>query len=86
MACRVFIGLPEAAFYPGAVYLLSRWYTKKVWNIQHYLWQDGLLEIHQELALRTAILYLGVMVSLAFGNVRASILLVTWYLVLIGPD
>ncbi|KAF7365916.1 Tartrate transporter [Mycena venus] len=29
MACRVFIGLPEAAFYPGAIYLLSRWYTKK---------------------------------------------------------
>ena len=28
--CRVFIGLPEAAFYPGAIYLLSRWYTKKV--------------------------------------------------------
>ncbi|KAG5652132.1 hypothetical protein H0H81_006208 [Sphagnurus paluster] len=30
LACRIFIGLPEAAFYPGAVYLLSRWYTKKV--------------------------------------------------------
>jgi MFS family permease len=30
LACRVFIGLPEAAFYPGAIYLLSRWYTKKV--------------------------------------------------------
>ncbi|KAG6887742.1 hypothetical protein C0995_013216 [Termitomyces sp. Mi166 len=29
LACRVFIGLPEAAFYPGALYLLSRWYTKK---------------------------------------------------------
>lgn len=27
--CRVFIGLPEAAFYPGAIYLLSRWYTRK---------------------------------------------------------
>ena len=74
MACRVFIGLPEAAFYPGAMYLLSRWYTKKVRNsIQHNLWQQGgLLEIRQELALRTAILYLGIMVSLAFGNVRAS--------------
>jgi len=30
IACRVFIGLPEAAFYPGAIFLLSRWYTKKV--------------------------------------------------------
>lgn len=29
LACRVFIGLPEAAFYPGAMYLLSRWYTRK---------------------------------------------------------
>ncbi|KAF8227191.1 hypothetical protein L208DRAFT_1297992, partial [Tricholoma matsutake] len=30
VACRVFIGLPEAAFYLGSIYLLSRWYTKKV--------------------------------------------------------
>ena len=30
LACRVFIGLPEAAFYPGAIFLLSRWYTRKV--------------------------------------------------------
>ncbi|KAJ7651353.1 MFS transporter [Roridomyces roridus] len=29
LACRLFIGLPEASFYPGAVYLLSCWYTKK---------------------------------------------------------
>ncbi|KAI5120277.1 hypothetical protein M0805_005334 [Coniferiporia weirii] len=29
IACRVFIGFPEAAFYPGAMYLLSRWYTRR---------------------------------------------------------
>ncbi|KAF8177051.1 MFS general substrate transporter [Mycena galopus ATCC 62051] len=29
LACRFIIGLPEASFYPGAVYLLSCWYTKK---------------------------------------------------------
>ncbi|KAJ7191112.1 MFS general substrate transporter [Mycena pura] len=29
LACRFFIGLPEASFYPGAVYLLSCWYTKR---------------------------------------------------------
>ncbi|KAI0767036.1 MFS general substrate transporter [Fomes fomentarius] len=29
LCARLFIGLPEAAFYPGAVYLLSRWYTRK---------------------------------------------------------
>ena len=30
MASRFCIGIPEAAFYPGVMYLLSRWYTKKV--------------------------------------------------------
>ncbi|CAA7261868.1 unnamed protein product [Cyclocybe aegerita] len=54
LACRVFIGLPEAAFYPGAVYLLSRWYTKK------------------ELALRSAILYAGLLISNAFGALMAA--------------
>ncbi|KAL4263459.1 MFS transporter superfamily protein [Pleurotus pulmonarius] len=54
LACRVFIGLPEAAFYPGAIYLLSRWYTKK------------------ELALRSAILYAGLLVSNAFGALIAA--------------
>ncbi|KAG1851285.1 major facilitator superfamily domain-containing protein [Suillus subalutaceus] len=29
IVCRIFIGLPEAAFYPGIMYLLSRWYTRK---------------------------------------------------------
>ncbi|KAG6827459.1 hypothetical protein H0H92_011698 [Tricholoma furcatifolium] len=29
LICRLFLGLPEAAFYPGIIYLLSRWYTKK---------------------------------------------------------
>ncbi|KAJ7578186.1 major facilitator superfamily domain-containing protein [Mycena floridula] len=54
IACRLFIGLPEAAFYPGAIYLLSRWYTKK------------------ELALRSAILYGGLLISNAFGALIAA--------------
>lgn len=29
LAARIFIGIPESAFYPGAIYLLSRWYTRK---------------------------------------------------------
>ncbi|KNZ71257.1 hypothetical protein J132_00102 [Termitomyces sp. J132] len=29
LLCRLFVGLPESAFYPGVSYLLSRWYTKK---------------------------------------------------------
>ncbi|KAJ7019426.1 MFS general substrate transporter [Mycena alexandri] len=54
LACRVFIGLPEAAFYPGAIYLLSRWYTRK------------------ELAFRSAILYVGLLISNAFGALIAA--------------
>ncbi|TFL07873.1 MFS general substrate transporter [Pterulicium gracile] len=54
IACRIFIGLPEAAFYPGAMYLLSRWYTRR------------------ELALRSAILYCGLLLSNAFGTLMAA--------------
>ncbi|KAN0084455.1 Major facilitator superfamily domain containing protein [Tylopilus felleus] len=54
LACRIFIGIPEAAFYPGSMYLLSRWYTKK------------------ELALRSAILYVGLLISNAFGSFIAA--------------
>lgn len=52
--CRIFIGLPEAAFYPGAMYLLSRWYTRK------------------ELAFRSAVIYGGLLISNAFGNLMAA--------------
>jgi len=54
LLCRVFIGLPEAAFYPGAIYLLSRWYTRK------------------ELAFRSAVLYVGLLLSNAFGSLMAA--------------
>ncbi|KAF8514246.1 major facilitator superfamily domain-containing protein [Hysterangium stoloniferum] len=43
MLCRVFIGLPEAAFYPGAIYLLSRWYTRKQLAFRSALLYCGLL-------------------------------------------
>lgn len=43
MACRVFIGLPEAAFYPGSMYLLSRWYTKKELSFRAAILYGGLL-------------------------------------------
>ncbi|KAF8228548.1 MFS general substrate transporter [Tricholoma matsutake] len=59
VACRFFIGLPEAAFYPGSVYLLSRWYTKK------------------ELAFRCAVLYVGLLISNAFGSLMAAGILST---------
>ncbi|KAF8496048.1 MFS general substrate transporter [Gautieria morchelliformis] len=43
MLCRVFIGLPEAAFYPGAIYLLSRWYTRKELAFRSAILYCGLL-------------------------------------------
>ncbi|KDQ55121.1 hypothetical protein JAAARDRAFT_71439 [Jaapia argillacea MUCL 33604] len=54
LACRIFIGLPEAAFYPGSIYLLSRWYTKK------------------ELSFRSALFYVGLLMSNAFGSLIAA--------------
>ncbi|KAK7688346.1 hypothetical protein QCA50_008718 [Cerrena zonata] len=54
LAARIALGLPEAAFYPGAVYLLSCWYTRK------------------ELALRSAIMYGGSMISNAFSSIIAA--------------
>ncbi|KIJ65884.1 hypothetical protein HYDPIDRAFT_109951 [Hydnomerulius pinastri MD-312] len=43
LACRVFIGLPEAAFYPGSMYLLSRWYTRKELALRSAWFYVGLL-------------------------------------------
>ncbi|KAH8115418.1 MFS general substrate transporter [Phellopilus nigrolimitatus] len=65
LACRVFIGLPEAAFYPGAIYLLSRWYTRKARLL--IFSGSGL-----ELAFRSAILYGGLLISNAFGSLMAA--------------
>ncbi|KAI0090771.1 MFS general substrate transporter [Irpex rosettiformis] len=43
LATRFFIGLPEAAFYPGAMYLLSRWYTRKELAFRSAIIYGGLL-------------------------------------------
>ncbi|THU92751.1 MFS general substrate transporter [Dendrothele bispora CBS 962.96] len=43
LAIRMFIGLPESAFYPGAIYLLSRWYTKKELAFRSCILYGGLL-------------------------------------------
>ncbi|KAM5347533.1 hypothetical protein ACJ41O_007357 [Fusarium nematophilum] len=51
---RFFLGIAEAPFFPGAVYLLSCWYPRK------------------ELALRTAILYSGVLLATAFSGLIAA--------------
>ncbi|XP_006462957.1 hypothetical protein AGABI2DRAFT_224616 [Agaricus bisporus var. bisporus H97] len=65
IACRLFIGLPEAAFYPGTVYLLSRWYTKKASMILCFTPLN-------ELAFRSAVLYAGLLISNAFGALIAA--------------
>ncbi|KAL1881256.1 hypothetical protein Daus18300_001108 [Diaporthe australafricana] len=54
LACRFILGFVEAAYFPGALYFLSCWYTRK------------------ELALRTAFLYSGSLISGAFGGLIAA--------------
>ncbi|PIL33374.1 MFS general substrate transporter [Ganoderma sinense ZZ0214-1] len=43
LAARIFVGVPEAAFYPGAIYLLSRWYTRKELAFRSAILYGGLL-------------------------------------------
>ncbi|KAI0359688.1 MFS general substrate transporter [Trametes cingulata] len=43
LTARIFVGLPEAAFYPGAIYLLSRWYTRKELAFRSAILYGGLL-------------------------------------------
>lgn len=54
IVCRFCLGFIEAAFFPGVLFLLSSWYTKK------------------ELALRTAILYSGSLLSGMFSGLIAA--------------
>ncbi|THH01317.1 hypothetical protein EW026_g1334 [Hermanssonia centrifuga] len=43
LGARICVGLPEAAFYPGAIYLLSRWYTRKELAFRSAILYGGLL-------------------------------------------
>jgi MFS family permease len=54
IACRFVLGFVEAAYFPGCLFFLSSWYTRK------------------ELALRTAILYSGSLISGAFSGLIAA--------------
>ncbi|KZF24045.1 MFS general substrate transporter [Xylona heveae TC161] len=54
IACRFILGFVEAAYFPGCLFYLSSWYTRK------------------ELALRTAILYSGSLISGAFSGLIAA--------------
>ena len=54
LAIRFFLGFVEAAYFPGCLFFLSSWYTRK------------------ELALRTAMLYSGSLISGAFSGLIAA--------------
>lgn len=54
IAIRFLLGIAEAPFFPGAMYLLSCWYPRR------------------ELALRTAVLYSGVLLATAFSGLIAA--------------
>jgi len=54
LICRFFLGFIEAAYFCGALYYLSSWYTSR------------------ELSLRTAILYVGSLISGAFSGLIAA--------------
>ncbi|EIM85076.1 MFS general substrate transporter [Stereum hirsutum FP-91666 SS1] len=43
LLCRLFLGVPESVFYPGAFYMLSRWYTRKELAFRSALLYGGLL-------------------------------------------
>lgn len=34
LACRFLLGFVEAAFFPGALFLLSKWYTKSEYGLR----------------------------------------------------
>ncbi|KAI6142739.1 major facilitator superfamily domain-containing protein, partial [Pisolithus tinctorius] len=46
LACRVFLGVPDAGFYPGCSYLLSRWYTRKELGLRLALLLTGGMMAH----------------------------------------
>ncbi|KAF9073975.1 major facilitator superfamily domain-containing protein [Rhodocollybia butyracea] len=43
LTTRILIGIPECAFYPGTMYLLSRWYRKKELAFRSAILYGGLL-------------------------------------------
>ncbi|KAN0097393.1 Major facilitator superfamily domain containing protein [Tylopilus felleus] len=64
---RFFIGLVEAAFFPGALFLLSKWQAIHALSLATYR--------RRELGTRTAMLSCGIVISNAFGSLIASAIL-----------
>jgi MFS family permease len=43
LACRFLLGISEAPFFPGVLFYLSKWYTKKELNLRMSLFYAGSL-------------------------------------------
>ncbi|KAH7112098.1 MFS transporter-like protein [Dendryphion nanum] len=43
VACRFFLGVVEAPFFPGVLFYLSKWYTKKEMNLRMSIFYSGAL-------------------------------------------
>ncbi|OAL53503.1 major facilitator superfamily transporter [Pyrenochaeta sp. DS3sAY3a] len=43
LLCRFFLGVVEASFYPGSIYFLSRWYTRREMQLRITLLNSGML-------------------------------------------
>ena len=43
VVCRFFLGFVEAAFFPGALFLLSKWYTRSELGVRTAVLSCGLL-------------------------------------------
>ena len=43
VACRFILGLVEAPFFPGVLFYLSKWYTKKELNLRMAIFYSGSL-------------------------------------------
>lgn len=69
---RFFLGFVEAAFFPGALFLLSKWSVGYLLSLRmiHIKIDDRYKR--DEIGLRTAILYCGNIISNAFGALLAS--------------
>ena len=70
VAVRFFLGIAEAPFFPGAFYLLSCWSVSGTWK--HDFRANALRYTKKELALRTAILYSGLVLATAFSGLLAA--------------
>lgn len=72
---RFFLGFVEAAFFPGALFLLSKWYTRRELGTCYGCGVSSPTAdvcINSAIGLRTCILFCGNIISNAFGSLLAS--------------